>query len=94
MGNVGHIALKVNNIEESFDFIKKQDVKLISDHIDYRPYQISSITADEFYFFDKEKENNNILKQETCKIIGSIKYFYFVDRYGIQWELEQGHSDL
>ena len=31
---------------------------------------------------------------ETAKILGQVRYFYFIDRYGLQWEFEQGHTDI
>ncbi|OGT31004.1 MAG: hypothetical protein A3E87_06215 [Gammaproteobacteria bacterium RIFCSPHIGHO2_12_FULL_35_23] len=47
-----------------------------------------------FKFFDSVKENNKPEKQKVCSTIGNIRYFYFVDKYGIQWECEQGHTDI
>ncbi|RLV60405.1 bleomycin resistance protein [Parashewanella curva] len=95
VGNVGHIALKVSNIEAAFEFVKAQkDVTLISQDINYQPYKIDTITPDDFYFFDKEQEANLEAKQEVCDVVSNIKYFYFIDPYGVQWELEQGHLDI
>ena len=28
-----------------------------------------------------------------CRIVGSIRFFYFLDPYGVQPEFEQGHPD-
>lgn len=39
-------------------------------------------------------ENNQAAKQSVCDIVSKIRYFYFIDKYGIQWEFEQGHSDI
>ena len=95
IGNVGHIALKVTNIEESFNHIKSNNLgKLISDHVEYNAYKIDDITPDDFYFHDADIESNPDQKRNVCDIVGSIKYFYFIDNYGIQWELEQGHTDI
>lgn len=94
LGGPRHICLKVSNIDEAFDFIKTQNVKLISDHPEYKPYKISEITPDQFKFYDAQKEADAKAKQEVCDIIGSIRYFYFIDKYGIQWECEQGHTDI
>jgi len=92
---VAHIALRVTNIIESFEHIKTVNgVRLITDSIDYQPYKIDEISPSEFYFFDDRLENNVEEKENVCRIIGNIKYFYFVDKYGIQWELEQGHGDV
>lgn len=90
IGNVGHIALKVNNIEEAFLYLKScNDVTLISNNPQYKPYKIDTITPNEFKFFDSTLEQNKQAKQRVRNIVSQIKYFYFVDKYGIQWELEQ-----
>ncbi|RLV57932.1 bleomycin resistance protein [Parashewanella curva] len=95
MGNVGHIALKVTNIQEAFEFIKQQpDATLINSSDDYQAFKIDDISADEFYFFDPEKDANLDEKQAVCDVVSQIRYFYFIDPYGVQWELEQGHSDI
>ena len=33
-------------------------------------------------------------KGKTVDILGNTKYFYFIDKYGLQWEFEQGHTDI
>jgi maltose O-acetyltransferase len=33
-------------------------------------------------------------KQKAADILGNTKYFYFIDKYGLQWEFEQGHTDI
>ena len=94
-GNVGHIALKVNHIEQAFKFVKAQpDVTLINSSDDYQAFKIDDITPDNFYFFDKNIESKLEEKQAVCDVISNICYFYFIDPYGIQWELEQGHNDI
>ena len=95
IGNVGHIALKIKNIEDAFEFVKVQKgVQLISDDRNYQPFKIDDITQNEFYFFDKVKETNESEKQAVCDVVSNIRYFYFIDPYGVQWEFEQGHSDI
>lgn len=95
IGNIGHICLKVDNIDDAFSHIKNiPDTKLISAHEEYRPYKINDITPAEFQFIDNEAENNPTAKKSVCDIVGKIRYFYFIDKYGIQWEFEQGHSDI
>ncbi|ARD39382.1 bleomycin resistance protein [Edwardsiella ictaluri] len=94
IGGVGHICLRVNDIDNAFTFIKKQsDVKLVSVSNEYKPFKIDPITPDEFYFFDASK-NNKVEKDNVCNVIGEIRFFYFLDPYGIQWEFEQGHVDI
>jgi methylmalonyl-CoA/ethylmalonyl-CoA epimerase len=85
----GHISLNVTNIEETFNFISKQDIKLISSDRNYKPFKIDDITNDEFHFFDPKMENNTEGKNKFCDLISNTKYFYFIDKYGIQWEFEQ-----
>lgn len=94
VGGVGHICLRVNDIDDAFAFIKKQpDVKLINVSDEYKPFKIDSITPGEFHFFDQSK-NNEAEKNSVCDVIGKISFFYFIDPYGIQWEFEQGHVDI
>ena len=83
-----HVALKVVNIEEAFEYIKAQpDVTLINTSDDYKVYQISKTEPSDFYFFDEGKK-------KVADILGNTKYFYFIDKYGLQWEFEQGHTDI
>ncbi len=90
LGGPRHIAVGVSNIEEAFEFIKKKPgIQLISDAPEYRPFTIDGITPDEFYFFDDAQNDNLTAKKAVCDTVGRIKYFYFMDRYGVQWEFEQ-----
>jgi maltose O-acetyltransferase len=70
------------------------DTKLIVNNENYQPYKIDNITPSEFQFIDIETENNKDAKEKVCKIVSNIRYFYFIDKYGIQWEFEQGHTDI
>ena len=95
VGGVRHIALKVDDIELAFEHIKSiQEVELINSSDEYRPFKISNISSDEFRFYDIEFETDRKEKQKVCDIVAGIRYFYFVDPYGVQWEFEQGHTDL
>ncbi|NHB61369.1 bleomycin resistance protein [Photorhabdus sp. RW14-46] len=95
IGGIGHICLRVQNIDSVFEHIKNSpDVRLINSSPLYKPYKIDEITRDEFMFFNEEDEKNSVLKQETCEIMGKIRYFYFIDKYNIQWEFEEGHDDI
>lgn len=90
-----HVALKITNIEEAFEYIKAQpDTTLINESPDYKVYQISETSPDDFYYFNQEKEANLEGKKVAADILGHVKYFYFIDKYGLQWEFEQGHSDI
>jgi hypothetical protein len=33
-------------------------------------------------------------KEAICEIVKGIRFFYAVDRYGIEWEFEEGHADI
>ncbi len=90
-----HVALKVINIEEAFEYIKAQpDVTLINTTEDYQVYQISKTLPSDFYYFDEAKEKDAQGKQKAADILGNTKYFYFIYKYGLQWEFEQGHTDI
>ena len=60
-----HVALKVTNIEEAFEYIKAQpDVTLINTTDDYKVYQISKTEPSDFYYFDEAKENDAQAKHQ------------------------------
>ena len=33
-------------------------------------------------------------KEAICEIVKEIRFFYAIDRYGIEWEFEEGHADI
>ena len=33
-------------------------------------------------------------KEAICEIVKGIRFFYAIDRYGIEWEFEEGHADI
>lgn len=90
-----HVALKVTNIEAAFAHIQAMpDTRLINETEAYRVYAISQTQPSEVRFFDQapgETEGRNV---QTAKILSQVRYFYFIDRYGLQWEFEQGHTDI
>ena len=89
-----HVALKVTNIEAAFAHIKAMpDTRLINETEAYRVYQISETQPSEVRFFDQAPGETDDRNRETAKILGQVRYFYFIDRYGLQWEFEQGHTD-
>lgn len=93
INGVRHVALEIKNIEEAFEYVKScSDVKLINESKLYRPYKIDDITPDEVEFFDRKKNIDHEEKKKVCETIGVTSYFYFSDRYGVQWEFEQGHN--
>ena len=95
MNCLGHIAFRIKNIDEAFNHVKNiKDVRFISDSEQYKPYKIDNIKTEDFIFFDKKLEADPAEKEKVRDIIGKIRFFYIVDKYGIQWELEEGHSDI
>ena len=62
--------------------------------INIEVYQISKTLPSDFYYFDEAKEKDAQGKQKAADILGNTKYFYFIDKYGLQWEFEQGHTDI
>ncbi|MFA3918596.1 VOC family protein [Ruegeria hyattellae] len=92
---VAHIALKVTGIDAAFAHVRAQPgTRMISNAPDYRPERISPMTPSDFRFFDPAAEADAAQKQATAEIVSNIRFFYFVDRYGIQWECEEGHHDI
>ena len=90
-----HVALKVTNIEAAFAHIQSMpDTRLINETEAYRVYQISDTRPEEVRFFDQAPGETDGRNAETAKILGQVRYFYFIDRYGLQWEFEQGHTDI
>lgn len=90
-----HVALKVTNIEEAFLHVKSMpDTRLINETEAYRVFQISETRPEEVRFFGQAPGETDPRNEETAKILSQVRYFYFIDRYGLQWEFEQGHSDI
>lgn len=90
-----HVALKVTNIEAAFAHIRSMpDTRLINETEAYRVYQISETRPEEVRFFDQAPGETDERNIETAGILGQVRYFYFIDRYGLQWEFEQGHTDI
>lgn len=95
LGCVGHIALRVRNIDETFAHLRATEgIRMMHPSPDYQPFKIDAIEPDEFKFFDETLEQNAAEKQNVCRIVGSIRYFYVIDPYGVQWEFEHGHTDI
>ena len=90
-----HVALKVTNIEAAFAHIQAMpDTRLINETEAYRVYQISQTQPEDVRFFDQAPGQTDERNEATAKILGQVRYFYFIDRYGLQWEFEQGHTDI
>lgn len=90
-----HVALKVTNIEEAFLHIKAQpDATLINQTENYRVFRISETRPEDVRFFDQDRRGTDERNVETARILSGVSYFYFIDKYGLQWEFEQGHTDI
>lgn len=90
-----HVALKVTNIEAAFAHIQAMpDTRLINETEAYRVYAISQTQPSEVRFFDQAPGETDGRNVQTAKILSQVRYFYFIDRYGLQWEFEQGHTDI
>lgn len=90
-----HVALKVTNIEAAFAHIQSMpDTRLINETEAYRVYQIRKTRPEEVRFFNQAPGETDERNAETANILGQVRYFYFIDRYGLQWEFEQGHTDI
>lgn len=90
-----HVALKVTNIEAAFAHIQAMpDTCLINETEAYKVYQISETQPSDVRFFDQAPGETDARNVETANILGQVRYFYFIDRYGLQWEFEQGHTDI
>ena len=70
------------------------DTRLINQSDDYKVFQISETSPEEVHFFDQDVTEKDGRNSDTAKILSGVKYFYFIDKYGLQWEFEQGHSDI
>lgn len=93
INGVRHVALEIQNVKEAFEYIKTcPDITLINPSDKYKPYKIDNIIADEVQFYDESMEVDEEAKAQLCQTIGNTYYFYFIDRYGVQWEFEQGHN--
>ena len=94
VGGPRHVCLRVTNIDEVFAHVKSIDgVHLINESPEYRPYLISPIKprAIELPAADGDTAG---AKEAICEIVKEIRFFYAIDRYGIEWEFEEGHADI
>jgi maltose O-acetyltransferase len=94
IAGVRHVALKVKDVRKAFEHvIGVEGTRPIHPSPAYMPYKIDAITADAITLFD---ENIDIEKAKATivRTIGDTHYCYFIDKYGVQWELEQGHTDI
>ena len=61
-------------------------------HIKFRfPVYFNGKEIEELSWDNESTVERNV---QTAKILSEVRYFYFIDKYGLQWEFEQGHSDI
>ena len=90
-----HVALKITNIDEAFLHVRSMpDTRLINQTEAYQVFQISETQPSEVHFFDQDLRETDERNAQTARILSQVRYFYFIDKYGLQWEFEQGHSDI
>jgi methylmalonyl-CoA/ethylmalonyl-CoA epimerase len=66
---------------------------LINESPEYRPYFISPIKPRAIELPRASQETAEA-KEAICEIVKGIRFFYAIDRYGIEWEFEEGHADI
>jgi maltose O-acetyltransferase len=89
LGGIRHVCLQVDDINAAFELIKSCDgVTLINPSPEYKPNKIDKISTSQFQFFDAALEKNMTMKQKTADLVGETSFFYFIDKYGVQWEFE------
>jgi methylmalonyl-CoA/ethylmalonyl-CoA epimerase len=94
VGGPRHVCLRVTNIDEVFAHVKSvEGVHLINESPEYRPYFISPITPRAIELPGASRDATQA-KEEICEIVSGIRFFYAIDRYGIEWEFEEGHADI
>lgn len=90
-----HVALKIVNIDEAFEHIKSMpDTRLINTTDAYRVFTISETSPEEVRFPGQKPGETDERNSSAAAILGKVRYFYFIDKYGLQWEFEQGHTDI
>ena len=94
MGGPKHVCLRVTNIDEVFAHVKSvPGVQLINDSPEYRPCLISPIEPREIEL-PHGVSDLAAAKEAICETVKKIRFFYAIDRYGIEWEFEEGHAGI
>lgn len=90
-----HVALKIVNIDEAFEHIKAMpDTRLINQTDAYRVFKISHTDPWEVRFPGQQPGETDERNVGAAEVLSQVRYFYFIDKYGLQWEFEQGHTDI
>mmetsp|Transcript_6032 Transcript_6032/g.8160 ORF Transcript_6032/g.8160 Transcript_6032/m.8160 type:complete len:131 (+) Transcript_6032:2-394(+) len=90
---VGHVCLKVKNIQEAFFHLKKHGDKITfaSDRPDYGPFQLEQADPDSVQFFPI-REGLSKHQRMMADLIGRVSSLFFRDPYGVTWVLDQVSS--
>lgn len=88
-GGVRHVGINVENIDGVFDLLKQRhDVEILNTP-EFRPLSYSKISPDQFHFNNPEAEQNGPEKERLADLLSQKKTFYFRDKYGVIWEVEE-----
>jgi methylmalonyl-CoA/ethylmalonyl-CoA epimerase len=89
-GGPRHIALCVKNINSAFEKIRQMpEITLINSSPEYKPCKLDEVYADQFVFHDNNLEKNHEAKKQSAQVSSTVSFFYFTDKYGVMWELEE-----
>lgn len=92
---VKHIAITVNQIDKAYEYVKsKAGVRLINSSDEYLPFKIDEVTSAEVELYNVSDQDYQLEVEKVCGIVSNIRYFYFIDQYGVQWEFEQGEHRM
>lgn len=84
------VTVAVENIERAFAYIQAQpDVLLINHALESRTYLITRTEPEELRHLSTAAGPS----RDTIRILSGVKHFYFIDKYGLQWNFTQGHSE-
>jgi methylmalonyl-CoA/ethylmalonyl-CoA epimerase len=90
LGGPRHICLQVENADDAFEHLRGcPGVRMINESPDYKPHKLDRVSPQQVRLFDPALEANPQSKEQMCEVVGRLKFFYFVDPYGVQWEIEE-----
>jgi methylmalonyl-CoA/ethylmalonyl-CoA epimerase len=77
-----HICLRVKDVDTTFQYLKTCDgIRMINQSPEYRPSQLDAVSPDQVRIF-----GNGGDLAAYCRAAASVKFFYCIDPYGVQWE--------
>ena len=88
-GFVSHCAMRVPDVCKEYERLKTiKGVRLMNDTPGFTPRPLGAFPFEKMIIPDPEKDNMEY-KRKLMKVFSGIKFLYFVDKYNLQWELEQ-----